>query len=315
MNNRNIMLEALNKSVIKDLKAQGFSGRFPHFKRVKEDCIELICFQTNKYGGSFVVEVSAVFPDSKVTNLSDSDADVDINKVDVSCTNERYRLKGMFDGWFYYSDVYKMPQGFYHNVLESEKETFKPSEEWTLLQSFDELAADEICEEISLQLDDAFDWLYKLERNNRKHFRPKSENEPEEKKVINKRIFEFLFGIIIFLPLGIVTLAFDKGLGILFLVVAVIALVNLLMTPTSYVFSEERVVIKYFFGLQESINWKKLLSVRAGIRMMTRLYISHKYYDLNYIEDKKRKFFMQGEIERNKKTAALMEKYCPKKID
>lgn len=315
MSNRDTMLKALNKTVIKDLKSQGFIGKYPHFKKVKENCIELVDFQTNKYGGSFTVEVSAVFPESKVTNLGDLSVAVDVDKVDVSCTNERYRLKGMFDGWFYYSDVYKMPQGFYHNVSEKEAESFEAPKDWEFVQPFDELTADEICEEISLQLEDAFDWLFKLEKKNRKHFIPKEEKEPEEKKVINKRIFEFLSGFIIFLTLGIVTLAFDRGVGILFLVIAVMALANLLMTPTIYVFSEEGVIIKYFFGLEENIRWEKLMSVRAGIRLMTRIYISHKYYDLHYIEDKKRTFFMQGEIERNKKTTALMEKYCPKKID
>ena len=170
MSNRDIMLKALNKTVIKDLKSQGFIGKYPHFKKVKENCVELVDFQTNKYGGSFTVEVSAVFPESKVTNLGDLSAIVDIDKVDVACTNQRYRLKGMFDGWFYYSDVYRMAQGFYHNVPESEKDNFNPSEEWKLLQSFDELAADEICEEISRQMEYAFKWLDKFENKKFKTF-------------------------------------------------------------------------------------------------------------------------------------------------
>lgn len=163
MSNRDIMLKALNKTVIKDLKSQGFIGKYPHFKKVKENCIELVDFQTNKYGGSFTVEVSAVFPESKVTNLGDLSVAVDVDKVDVSCTNERYRLEGMFDGWFYYSDVYRMPQGYYHNVSEKDSETFEAPADWKLLQKFDTTTAEKICEEINRQMKKAFMWLNKFE--------------------------------------------------------------------------------------------------------------------------------------------------------
>ena len=164
MSNREIMINALKKTVIKDIKDRGFTGTYPHFKKILPDCVELIDFQTNKYGGSFTIEVSAVFPNSKVTNLSDPTATVDANKVDVAYTNQRYRLDGMFDGWFYYRDVYKLPTGFYHDVSEKEADSFSPPEDWKLLQIFDEKTADDICEEISLQFEDAFKWLFKFEK-------------------------------------------------------------------------------------------------------------------------------------------------------
>ena len=170
MDNRKIMLEALNRTVIKDLKSQGFKGKYPHFKKVKDDCIELVDFQTNKYGGSFTVEVSAVFFDSKVTNLSDLTASVDVDKVDVACTNQRYRLEGMFDGWFYYCDVYRMPQGIYHDVPEKDAEAFKNPDGWEIVQKFDEVKACDICDEITIQLEDAFKWLKKFENKKLKSF-------------------------------------------------------------------------------------------------------------------------------------------------
>lgn len=313
MSNREIMLKALNNTVIKDLKAQGFAGKYPHFKRVKEDCIELIDFQTNKYGGSFTVEVSAVFPDSKVTNLSDLTAAVNINKVDVASTNERYRLKGMFDGWFYYRDVYRMPQGFYHDVSEKEAESFEAPCNWDFVQPFDELAADEICEEISVQLEDAFEWLYKFESKNRKHFRPKEENEPEEEKVINKRIFIFICAFVLFFSMGLLLFGFDKAIGGLFLATAIMALAVLIMTPTGYVFSKERVVIKYLFGFEENIAWDKLFWIHTGYEPKS---IYRQVYELHYFhKEKKKRFYMNGEIIKNKKTTELMKKYCPKKFN
>ncbi len=315
MSDRDIMLKALKNTVIKDLQFQGFTGKYPHFKRKKEDCIELIDFQTNKYGGSFTVEVSAVFPNSSVTNLADLTATVDEDKVEVACTNERYRLKGMFDGWFYYRDVYRMPGGFYHDVPEKEKDTFNPSDEWKLLQAFDELAAEEICEEISLQLDDAFEWLYKLERKNRKIEAKREDCILTEEKAIDKRIFGFFATFIICFPVGLFSFCFDKAIGGLILVIAIMSLAIMFMTPTSYIFSQERVVIKYFFGLEESIMWTSVLSVRKSLEVLTRLYITREYYDFCYLEERKKHFFMNGEITKTKKTTELMKKYCPKKID
>ncbi len=170
MSNRDIMLKALNNTVIKELKSQGFTGKYPHLKRDKENCIELVSFFTNKYGGSFTVEVSAVFPNSSITNLSDLNATVDGDNVDVAYTNETYRLDGMFDGWFYYRDVYRMPQGFYHDVPEKDSETFEAPADWKLLQKFDATTAEKICDEINCQLEDAFKWLDKFKNKKLKSF-------------------------------------------------------------------------------------------------------------------------------------------------
>ncbi len=47
------------------LQEQGFEGMYPHFRRNNGACIELVTFQTNKWGGSFRIEVSVVFPGRK----------------------------------------------------------------------------------------------------------------------------------------------------------------------------------------------------------------------------------------------------------
>lgn len=161
--NREIMLDALKSTVIKDLRTKGFTGSYPNFRKIMPDCIELIHFQTNRYGGSFVVEVASVFPNNRVTNLSIAADNIDIKKLDVGYAVERYRLNGIFDGWFYYSDVYKMTDGFYYSVSEKEREYFCKPEGWKLVQVFDEKTAESICEEISLQFEDAFKWMSGLE--------------------------------------------------------------------------------------------------------------------------------------------------------
>ena len=136
MTNRQIMLKALNKKVLPPLLEQGFTGKHPHYRREKDDCIELISFDTNKWGGSFNIEVSAIFPNSEFTNcLSDTIAE------DVWDTSNRYRLDGMPDGWFYYND-----------------------------DNFNLEIAEKICDEINKQFKKAFIWLEEFEKSDNKEF-------------------------------------------------------------------------------------------------------------------------------------------------
>lgn len=164
MTNRQIMLKVLNKNVIPKLLEQGFTGKYPDFRREKDDCIEFIGFQTNKWGGSFTIEVSAIFPNSKHTNCLG-----DLVAEDVTGTEERYRLDGMFDGWFYYSDVYLVDKNFYTNINEKEAETFIPPTHYKIVQKFSPEVAENICDEINNQFKKAFIWLVKFEKNNGKN--------------------------------------------------------------------------------------------------------------------------------------------------
>ena len=134
MTNRQIMLKVLNKNVIPSLLEQGFTGKHPHYRREKDNCIEFISFDTNKWGGSFTIEVSAIFPDSKFTNCLD-----DTLAEDVWGTSNRYRLDGLLDGWFYYDD-----------------------------KDFTLETAEKICDEINKQFDKAFIWLEEFEKSDNK---------------------------------------------------------------------------------------------------------------------------------------------------
>lgn len=316
MANREIMLKALNKTVIKDLKAQGFTGKYPHFKKKKEDCIELVDFYANKYGGSFTVEVSAVFPDSKVTNLSDTKAKVDEKTVEGACTNHRYRLEGMFDGLFHYRDVYKLPDGFYEDIPESKAETFVVPDKWELMQSFDEITAENICEEISLQLDDAFEWLYSFERKSRKKNERHIKPPVEEEKVFNKRVLVFIaYSFIVVLFSLFFFFVEEKGFGIFCAVFALtVGLALILTSPVSYTFSEEKLVINYLFGLKENIPWQNVRYVLNSYEEVAR-YRHLDIYEVGYYSEEKRPFYMRGRVSKNKKTKELMEKYCPMKIE
>ncbi|MCM3126056.1 MULTISPECIES: DUF4304 domain-containing protein [unclassified Mesobacillus] len=94
------------------LKEQGFKGSFPHFRRKNEDNIDLITFQFNRWGGSFVVEL-AICPLEGIT--MDWGEGIKPNKVTAHHVNQRFRLGAMSeeeDGiWFNFEEA-KTKQDF-----------------------------------------------------------------------------------------------------------------------------------------------------------------------------------------------------------
>jgi hypothetical protein len=167
MTNREMMLSSLKTHTIPLLHQRGFAGKYPNFRCVRNDCIELISFQDNKWGGAFTVEVSVAFPASEKPNFSLYDG-MTIETLDVTATNERYRLPGMFDGWFYYSDVYQKRTllfgRIYHSIDKKEVDTFSPPCGYKLVQKFSDTIAEEICDEINCQLEKAFVWMEKFKK-------------------------------------------------------------------------------------------------------------------------------------------------------
>lgn len=175
MANIELMKGELRTAVITPLMEQGFSGKWPHFRKVHPDHIVLLTFQTNKYGGSFTVELSAVFPFSQNKNYSECDS-ISLDKLNVWDTNRRYRLRGMYDGWFHYRNLYGKRTIFsgtdYLSVSEKEAEGFVPPKGYKLIQQFTPETAEKICECVNLQLKKGFAWV---ERFVKKELRRNSE--------------------------------------------------------------------------------------------------------------------------------------------
>jgi hypothetical protein len=71
MTKRELMKNHILSNVVSRLLENDFTGKYPHFRRVDRDCIELITFQTNKWSSSFTVEVSAIFPHGKDLQFAD----------------------------------------------------------------------------------------------------------------------------------------------------------------------------------------------------------------------------------------------------
>ena len=171
MTNREVMLSALKEHTFPLLEEQGFTGKYPNFSRKLDNCIELISFQSNKWGGSFTIEVSAVFPGSADPNYTLYEG-VTEETFGVEATNRRYRLPGIFNSWFYYRDVYRKRTlvfgSIYYDVPEKEAATFVPTKGYTLVQKFDQNTAVQICAEINKQLETAYRWLNNFEKRNSK---------------------------------------------------------------------------------------------------------------------------------------------------
>ena len=162
------MNDALKKYVVAPLHTLGFTGEFPHYRKVYDNRIELFTVQKNKWGNSFTIEVSTIYPQREGNEKNYSDWKENTNDVNVWDTNVRYRLPGMYDGWFYYTDVYAKWNPFfgrdYIAVSEKKKKGYLPSKGYKQIQIADETIYERICFEVNKQMKKAFNWWKKMSK-------------------------------------------------------------------------------------------------------------------------------------------------------
>lgn len=181
------MRAALSKYVFPNLIEKGFVGKYPLFKRIYSDRIELIDFGANKLGNSFGVAISTVFlPESKRDSNCFLIGFQDFENANVYCTSSRYCLKGMCCGEFYYTDVYRekvygiikqktannkikikktKPFITYKAVGETKAKNYVPSKNEVLVQKADENIYYKVCELVNRQLPKAFEWWDAFNKN------------------------------------------------------------------------------------------------------------------------------------------------------
>jgi hypothetical protein len=126
---RDKMIEELKKWVVPSLRKNSFSGTFPHFRRIGHEQVDLLTFQFNKRGGSFLIEISYFFPNiSWIANNLIFNKPIQTNKVTAQHCNIRKRLKSnRFDNvWFYYCNLADLGLGKKHPFIvnSNEKEDF-----------------------------------------------------------------------------------------------------------------------------------------------------------------------------------------------
>ena len=162
------MNDALKKYVVAPLQTLGFAGEFPHYRKVYDNRIELFTVQKNKWGNSFTVEVSTIYPQREGDKKNYIDWKESIDDVTVWDTNLHYRLPGMFDGWFYYTDVYAKRIPFFGNdyvaVSEKKKQDFSPAKGYKQIQTADETIYERVCCEVNRQMKKAFSWWKKMSK-------------------------------------------------------------------------------------------------------------------------------------------------------
>ena len=85
--------------VVPKLRKLGFTGRFPHFRRVRNDQAELIVFQFYSSGGSFVVELVTLTAEEVAAHWK---ADLSLDTATAYDSDHRRRLGSLDHGdhWF-----------------------------------------------------------------------------------------------------------------------------------------------------------------------------------------------------------------------
>ena len=98
------MAKALKIFVVPKIKALGFSGTFPHFRRAMNDKFEFLSFQFNRHGGSFILECGF----AKVADLPEFAKDFPFEKLNYGLAPAKNRIRIKPDGidqedfWFAY---------------------------------------------------------------------------------------------------------------------------------------------------------------------------------------------------------------------
>lgn len=126
---RDNMVSTLKKIVVPILRAKGFKGSFPNFRRITDNKIDLLTFQFDRYGGGFVIEVAVCHPEGVTHYWGEK---VPPNKVSAHDLHpdSRLRLKGNEGDWFRYGIEY-VTGDIYENVADDVlNQLYKAEEYW-----------------------------------------------------------------------------------------------------------------------------------------------------------------------------------------
>ena len=103
MSDREAMISELKRVVQPHLRSIGFSGSFPHFRKIGLTTIELVTFQFDRNGGGFVIEIARA-PVSGIT--TSWGAHIPANKTKAWDVHGNFRKRiqpksgGSTNSWF-----------------------------------------------------------------------------------------------------------------------------------------------------------------------------------------------------------------------
>lgn len=172
------MQQELKFSVVPVLRAAGFRGSFPHFRRQMPEKTDLISFLSyNQSGGAFEVGASIIFTHAqnpRETNLYWPDAPVSSRKLQWSDGRIRHGLPGVHSGAFFYVDTYRrrlpLPETYNEHYL---YEAVTPKNEKYILEHLkanhfelvikaDEAIYQKTASLVLEQLDGLFSWFCEM---------------------------------------------------------------------------------------------------------------------------------------------------------
>ena len=161
------MNKALEREVITKLKADGFEGKFPHYRRVFPDRIELISFPKDKYGNAFHVVASVAYPNREKweQNIDYHFFAGELGELTADDCGKRYELKSRFGRAFYYTDVYIISIFggiIFQGVSESKMQSHKPKRFDIHVQKYDEGIHQRICDEVNRKMPKIYKWWSKM---------------------------------------------------------------------------------------------------------------------------------------------------------
>ena len=125
-----LMVKALQETVVPTLREAGFKGSFPHFRRIRDDQIDLLTFQFDRHGGGFVIEIGKCPPEGFTTYFNEF---IPPNKVTAWDVNRRYRLQRenrfSLSDWFRY-DQPPLNGEIYQKTAKMVLHSLKQAENW-----------------------------------------------------------------------------------------------------------------------------------------------------------------------------------------
>ena len=131
---------------------------------------------------------------------------------------------------------------------------------------------------------------------------------------INMHLWLPIVMFVVFIAISICCIIENEiGMTVGFLIVALLPIFAFLISPVYYIFSEESVTITYLWGQKEEIKWNSIRSITLYGSWISRGG-APPHYHIAYPTNKKRVFFINGDISKTRKTKRLIKKYYKKNI-
>ncbi len=94
------------------LRAKGFKGSLPHFRRVGNGATEVLTFQFDRHGGGFVMQIGRCSDRGFTTHL-ETHTTAGANRLDLAPNEKRIQPRDLpgTDGWF------RFDSGLFHCYL------------------------------------------------------------------------------------------------------------------------------------------------------------------------------------------------------